>query len=403
MSACSINGVDVKKHVNTLRLFETLSKPWLTGQLGVYDTNNILENMGLVGGEPISFTIETTRSSRSETLHLLAVKGETSSQGLRGMQYTIELIGKQYFGDRANLVQQSFKGATATDIASKIAGQFMGGLDVKVGSVGLIGKDNPYIVSSVKPLKAITDVMKLATFGAYDTGNVAHWADRDGVHMAPLEHLFKTIGVQERFFQEATWGKSWTDIARAEYAIIAASALVNPEAGRASASLVSATNNQERKVLDTLTNKKLFDQMASKVAAGAAAGTGAGKYLGSLFSSAAGGHGGSHNYYMNDSATIPNQSAHHTEKEKAYGAQVANGPQWTIKVPIQPGLRCVVGQGINCKLLPPIGDQTSSIIAAPQTGGDMLIIDAMHEIKLDDVEMAGTSTFRTAKGGYSQS
>lgn len=401
VESCTIRGVDIVKHLNTIRVFETLCKPYITGQLEVLDTNNIIENMGLVGGEPVSFTINSTRSSRTDNLHILSIKGETSTQGLRAMRYTIELIGPEYFGDRGNLVQQSFEGITGTDAISKIHSQFLGdSIDVQVPSIGLLGKDNSYVVSSTKPFKAVNDIIKVLQFAQYQTGNVMHWVDKDGAHLAPLEHLFKTLTPQETFYQEATWGKSWRDIARAEYAIIAASALVNPEQGRTSMTGVSATANQERKVSDLLTNKKVHDNPVAQVVSGAAAGTGIGSFLGSLVSSVTGGHGGSHNYYLNDSSRIPNANSRQTEKEKAYGNQIANGPQFTIKVPIQPGLRCVVGKGIHAKLQPPVGDQTSPFSSPSQTGGDMLIIDAMHEVHLDDTQMAGTSTFRCAKGGW---
>lgn len=398
---CIVNGVDLVRHVSVARAFETLCKPYITGQLEILDTNNVIENMGIVGGEPVSFAINTTRSRRQFDLNILSLKGQTSTANKRAIQYTIELIGPEYYGDRSNLVQQAFKGITATDAVAKIYSQYLGsGIDIMVPSAGLLGKDNSYIVNSTKPFKAISDLKKLMSFTTFQTGNVLNWADRDGHHIAPLEYLFSTISAQQTFIQKGTWGSSWQDLARVENAIIAASAIVNPEeAGRVGLQMISSTSTAERKVIDFLSNKGVFDTMASSVAAGAAVGKGISAFLSAIIGSGPGGHGGEHNYYLNDSSRIPNENVRQTDKEKAYGAQVAGGPQYTIQVPIQTGLQCVVGKGINAQLLPPVGDQTSPFIPTSQTGGLMLVVDAMHECHLDDTSMAGTSIFRCARGG----
>ena len=396
-----INGVDIVRHVKVARVFETLCKPYLTGQIELIDTNNFIENMGLVGGETVSFAINTTRSRRDVELQILSFQGQQSTHNKRAMHYTFELIGSEYFGDRANIVQQAFSGTTATDACSSIYSTYLGSsLDVMVPSSGIIGKDNSYIVKGAKPFKAVSDLKKIMTFGSYKTGNVLNWRDRDGSHLAPLEYLFQTLSAQDTFYERGTWGASIQDLARVENAVIAASALVNPESGRAGLKGISSTQMAERKVLDFLTNKSIFDTMASGMMSGAGVGMGIGNFLGSIVGSVAGGHGGEHNYYISDSSRIPNANVRQTDTEKAYGAQVSGGPQYTIQVPIQSGLRLVVGKGLDARLLPPVGDQTSPFTAESQTGGLMLVVDAMHEAHLDDTQMAGTSTFRCARGGF---
>lgn len=394
-----INGVDIVRHVKVARVFETLCKPYLTGQLELIDTNNFVENMGLVGGETVSFAINTTESRRDVELQILSFHGQQSTTNKRSMHYTFELIGSEYFGDRSNIVQQAFSGTTATDACSSIYGSYLGGgLDVMVPSSGLIGKDNSYIVKGAKPFKAVNDLKKIMTFSSYSTGNVLNWRDRDGSHLAPMEHLFRTMSAQDIFWERGTWGASIHDLARVENAIITSSSLAN-ESGRAGLKAVSSTGMGERKVMDFLTNKHTFNTMASSFAGGSFSGAGLGSLLGSL-GGVVGGHGGEHNYYLNDSSRIPNQFVRQTDAEKSYGAQVSSGPQYTIQVPIRSGIRCVVGKGIDARLLPPIGDQTSPFMGESQVGGLMLVVDAMHEAHLDDIQMGGTSTFRVCKGGF---
>ena len=399
-----LNGVDLVRHVNQLRVYETVCKPYLTASVVIMDTNNILNNMGIVGGEPVSFTINSTQSEYSGEFFVLSIKGGEQSQSLRSQLYTINLIGKEYFGDRGNMVQQSFKGVTGTDIISKIHNQFMGtSLKIPVPSTGLIGKDNAYVISSAKPFKAIADVRKLLTFAQYQTGASLYYRDVNSVNIVPLEHLFATLSSQQTFFQEATWGKSWTDIARSENSIISAGLTSTDDkdgSGRASIQDISSRSTGERKVLDLLTNKKVFDTLSGSIKGGSVSGLSVSNLIGSIVGGVTGGHGGEHNYYVTDSSKVPSENTRQTEREKLYQATVRNGPQHLIKVPIQSGLRCTVGKGITARLLPPIGDTTSPSFAEEQTGGDMLVVDIMHEVHSDDQMMAGTTTFRALKGGY---
>lgn len=154
-------------------------------------------------------------------------------------------------------------------------------------------------------------------------------------------------------------------------------------------------------MFDLLTNKLVYNVKAAQVLAGKVAGTPATAFLGSIASGMAGGHGGQQNYYAVDSSKIPVENTRQTEREKLYQALVKNGPQQTIKVPIQSGAKCTVGKGIYAKLIPPVGDLTGEQLGPQQAGGLMLVVDLMHELMLDDSQMSGTTTMRGVKGGFS--
>lgn len=399
----TISGQELRKHINAVQIFETLCKPYITGRAVLIDTNNIMNTLQLVGGEPVSITINSSRGTYSVDLHVLDVKGNESAQNLRAQSYAIDLIGKEYFGDRTNLVQHSFKGITGTNIIQKLHSQFLQSpLHIPVPSIGLFGQFNPYLVSSVKPFKAVNDIRKLLAFAQYKTGSTMYFKDATGCTLAPLEHLFKTMSTQQTFIQKATWGASLSDLAASEYAIISAIASVDPkQTGRLGTQDISARAMAEKRVVDMLSHKNVFDIGAKLIDVGQTVGIPGVKLIGNILNSVAGGHGGEHNYYMTDSTKIPNENTRNTEREKLYQATVKNGPQWLIKVPIQSGLKVTVGKGIYAKLMPPVGDATSPVFSAEQTGDQMLVVDICHEVHNDDKMMAGTTTMRCVKGGFS--
>jgi hypothetical protein len=398
IQSCVVAGAEMTGKVQRIQLFETLCKPYLTCNLIIQDDNNVINNLRLVGGQPVSiaFTGGAGVMYRA-TLYIHSLKGEPSRKNLRTITYTFDLVGPQYFGDKANLVQQSFSKIKGTDIIQKVHDQFLSEkLSILVPSSGLIGKENGYVISSTKPFKAINDIRKLLTFDAYSTGSTLHWRDNVGNKFAPMEHLFATMSPTVKFEQRNTWGSDWRNVFGAYNAILEASSTINESGtsvGRGIGAVASAAQS-ERKVLDIMGNKRTVDQMLGSVGGGAVSGTAAS--FGSIVNSVTGGHGGSHNYSAFDPTQFPKENLRQTDKSRMYGATIAGGPQLTIKVPIQTGLLCTVGKGILTKLIPPTGDLERG---TERGDGLMLVIDLMHEVHGDGNQMSGTTTMRCAKGG----
>src|SRR5688500_7275653 len=248
------------------------------------------------------------------------------------------MIGKEYYGDRSNMVQQSFSNMTGTDIIQSIQTRFLGsGIHIPIPSAGLLGQKNNYVVSSTKPFKAINDIRKILSFGR---GTVAsmYFRDRDQVNLVKLEHMFSTMGSQQSFVQRNTWGSDWRNVLGAYNAILAASTSVNEKQGRGGAQARSAASQFERKVRDVFSTKKVFSDMIS------------GSGMGGVMNSVTRGHGGWQNFPMFDSTKIPKENVRDVGADAAYTASVADGPQVTIKVPIQTGISCTVGKGVTISL-----------------------------------------------------
>lgn len=396
-----IAGVDFTAHVNQLRVYETIQKPYLTAKITIIDNNNVLDNMGLVGGEPVEFSFDGGDGPTYDaSLYVLKVKGQKSNDSLRAQIYDIECIGVAYFNDKKNLVQKSFKFIPGTQAIQSIHSQYVGtdaGLRILAESIGPLSLQS-YIVSAQKPFKAINDIKKRLNYGGFKSGSTLYYRDRDSYVLGPLEALFAQLSAQQTFYQEATWGKNWFDVVRAQNAIISVVADCDyNDSGRSSMSDIADKVSQEKKVFDFRIKDLAVNKSASMPSIGSIVGSAF-----SLASAVLGGgssHGGKPNYSVMDSAHLPTQldPSAKSEAEQLYGALIKNGPGLTVKVPIQSGIQCTVGKGADLRLLPPVGDVNE--IGPNMASGMYLITDLMHYLCSDDRQMTGVTIFQCARGG----
>jgi hypothetical protein len=388
LQGLTISGLDQTRHVLKLSVFETICKPYITGTLILRDDNNVINTLGLVGGEPISFSFSGGDGlDYSQTLHILTLDGKPSSNNLRSITYTFQMVGPEYFGDKANMIQKPFQKMTGTSIIESIHSMFMSSsISVPVPSTGMLGDKNSITASSTKPFKAINDIRKIITFGGMSGANL-YFRDRYKANMVPVEHLFSG-GSSARFVQKNSWGKNWeaifgggTNDESNYYAILAASTSTMQGAGRG-VQLMAAASQGERKVTDLFSTKKTFDDAIS------------GSGFGGLIASIGGGHGGAQNFPTFDSTKIPKQNVRDTGAERAYLAELSTRPQVTIKVPFQTGVACTAGGGCDIQLIPPMGDLGSTVEAADKVSGPFMIADLCHEISPGEKDVQGTTTMR---------
>lgn len=378
--ACSVAGADFTRQVLKISVFESVCKAYLTGVLVVRDDSNLINALDLQGQEPVSFLFSGGDGlNYSQTMHVLRVKGEPMENNLRTVKYTIDLIGKEYYNDRANMVQQSFQNLPGTQIIQQIQSSFLGSsINIPLHSAGIFGQKNPYVVSSTKPFKAINDIRKMLSFSG-PTSATMYYRDKDGVNLSNLAHMFSTMGSQYSFEQKTTWGADWRNVLGAYNSILAATTLVDQDQGRSSGRLTSATDQFERKVRDLFSTKKPFSDAIS-AASGA-------------ISSVTGGHGGLQHFPVIDSTILQKENIPNTGQDASYSAKVAGGPQVIVKVPLQTGVLCTVGKGVTVSLISPSGDYYASFLA-DRNSGNKLVADLCHTVETGEQGMQGTSTMR---------
>lgn len=378
--SCSIAGADFTRQTLKISVFETVCKPYLTGVVVVRDDSNLINALNLQGGEPVSFNFSAGDGlNYSQNMHILNLKGEPMENNLRSVKYTINVISKEYYSDRSNMVQQSFQNIPGTEIAKKIHGSFIGGaLNVPLQAAGMFGMKNPYVVSSTKPFKAINDIRKMLSFSG-PTSATMYYRDRNQNNLTNLAHMFSTMGSQYSFEQRNTWGSNWRNVLGAYNAILAATTIVDENQGRGSGKVSSLTSQFERKVRDIFSSKKPFSD-AIKSAQG-------------VVNSVTGGHGGLQHFPLFDSTILQKENLPNTGKDAAYTAKVASGPQVMIKVPLQTGILCTVGKGVTVSLIAPSGDYTNGNLRDANSG-NKLVADLCHTVETGEQGMQGTTTMR---------
>lgn len=400
---CWIRGVEVTPQIQGISIFETMCKPYITATISINDSGNIINNLGLRGGEQVVFAVDNGMQNDNaiyeSVQYILSIDETEINDNYRTMFYSIRTATEAFFNNRANIVQQSFMNIPGTAAAAAIHEQYVGGdapLNIGMASLGLIAKTESggYNTNNKKPFKAIKDILERLAYGGINTGSTVYFRDRRQYVMAPLEQLFLTMGSQEHFIQKQTWGTDFTealggnDIYRS---IIHGTTKIDENKGKQRGAM-GAVTAAAAGVLN------MWDQNAGTEAVlmpfATAVITAAEGLAGSF---AKGRMGGLPNVVQTDSR----RQAPSTDQQinmvaqNAFQARVKDGTNYLIKVPCQSGFNVTVGKGITADLLPPIGDADGN--RSQTVGGQMLVADVNHECYFDDREVQGTTIMRAVQ------
>lgn len=387
-----INGVDLRQHVQCIKTYESMCRQYITSTITLIDNNNAVNTLGLKGTEPISYAFDggTTRIYSSNQ-YITTITGEEQSGSLRSVIYTINAVGPAFYLDRANLVQRSDVNIPGSSVIQSIFSQYLSGdapLNI-LPSLGLIAKTEigGFVTANKKPITAIQDIAKKLTYGGYKTGSTMFFRNRDEYVIAPLEHIFNTMGSLESYEQRATWGSEWHHIFTSTNAIVAASTIRDKEdsTGRASATSSAMASMGALNVFDIAKGMEIFPPKFG-ISAG-----GINKFIrGKL--------GGIQNVLQLD--TRRNEPSHdqslNAVQENMFRASVKDGVQYLIKVPIQSGINATVGKGIRAKLLPPTGDLNRGYNNIPS---HFLVADLCHTTFFDSREFSAFTEMRIVSRG----
>ena len=382
----SLGSVRIEELVTDFAVYGSIHSPYLTGKMILNDETNLIENLGMVGEEPVVYSWDAGEGKVfSGTLYVLRLEGDQPAPGLRSQRYTVSLIGKEYFIDKRNLVQQSFSGSPGGSAIKQIHGQFF----PTSLSVETMGSALPkeFIISSQNPLTAIDQIRRSVAWGS--TGNAMYFRDFDKARLATLEQLIAGAS-GPRFIQKATWGLNWVqDQVEAQNAIITCVSKANAECGSASQrgamGDIAGQSIQENKSFDIRQKRPVLNQLAGKFGAGFAG-------FGSTILGAGGGHGGQTNYFVNDlgrgglsQTSIPTRPA-----AGALAASMGNGATFIVTVPIQGGIDLQPGGGAELRLVPPVGDMTEGSSAF---SGMYMIVNLCQSFSLDERDFQAISLF----------
>lgn len=392
----TINGQDITQLVREFSIFESLFNPYISAQVSIIDSTNLINNMQIKGNETVNIVFDIWYGRVYEiTLKVLSLSNETQTQALRAQSYQLNCVSDVYLNNQTQRVQRAFRNITGTDAIQQLHSLIGGGAMNISPSRGFIGEQEAYIVSNQQVWNAIQDIRTRITHDQYRTGAYTYFHDNSGFVLKPLEQLFAELSPTEYFTNDATMGKSWLDAHRQGRNLLGVSSGASfTKGGRFSIADILRTQGQAQIAS--------FNAMSATYNAGQAQTPSGGTTAGTMPNLGGAISGGismlnmfSHDPKLEQFSKMIEKAA----SEQRFIHSVQGGPAYTIQVMIDSGINCTVGKGVYVELAQPIGDMNQSY-GFNTAGGNMLVVNLHHNIKNYDTNPQGTTIMELAKGGF---
>jgi hypothetical protein len=396
----SINGLNLAPYIIEFSISESIFQPFRTAEMTFIDNNNIMKQLKLQGNEDIRIVFDTGSGKVYETkMKLVSPENGNYSNNLRYAGFKLNAVSESFFKNKTTTVQKSFKNITGTDAIKKINEEFkLGGTLNSTASKGYIGENEPYIISNLNPFDAIHGIRTRLASDKYKTGAYTYFEDSNGNFiLKPLEELFDTLQPQAKLTHKPTMGAKWNDMASQ------GSNIIGFQEG---ASFNSGSRFDITDVLNARKSAKVstFDTVQSKYSEGKTKDPNEAKKAGE--------------YNTRDTYTstgprsttlIPHDKrleknsvqAEKSADEQRFIQEIKNGPSCTVQVMLDSGINCTVGKGVSAELAQPVGDMTTYSSGNP-IGGNMLVVNLKHTIKMGSENPRATTVMELAKGGYNK-
>lgn len=396
----SIEGNDISRYVREMSIFESIFRPFRSAQVLIMDNNNIAQQLKQQGNRDVTFAFDCGAGKVYEgKMKILSDNNINSSQNLRTQYYTLNLVSESFLKNATTKVQKSFKNMTGAQAIEKIHGEMgIRGSFNKSDSKGYIGEYEPYIVSNLAPFDAIHGIRTRLTSDRYKTGAYAYYEDGNGdYNLRQLEEMFDQMQVQEQLSHDPTMGKSYKDAYRQGRNIIGFIESTSfSNGGRFN--LVDVLNSRKAARVSTYsTSESKYDKGQIK---DPSSGKSAGEYNVNDTYNSTGAR--STTIIPHDKRLEKNSvQAEKAAEERRYIQEVKNGPACTIQVLLDSGINCTVGKGVSANIAQPIGDMSTASTGS-QIGGDMLVVNLRHHLKMYDSKPRATTILELAKGGMNK-
>lgn len=396
----SVNGTDLGPYVHELSVYESIFTPFRAAEVTIVDTNNIMKGLDIKGNEDVELSFDAGGQIYTAKFKVLSPENGNSSNNMRMQGLKLNLVSEIFLKNKTTTVQKSFKNTTGTDAVKKIFDELgvKGSLQVS-DSKGMIGENEPYISSNQTPFDAIHSIRTRLTSDKYKTGAYCFFEDKDGNYQfKQLEELFDTMSPQAEFTHKATQGANIKDMEGQSYNIIGFQEKTSFSPG-GRFDIGDVMNSRKSAQVSTYsTSEAKFNKGQVKDPAEGKKG-GEFKVNDNYGSS---GKPRSTTIIPHDKRLEKNSvQAEKSAEEQRFIQEVKNGPQCTIQVLIDSGIKCTVGKGVKADISQPIGDMTTAQSGNP-VGGDMLVVNLRHHIKMYESKPRATTILELAKGGYNK-
>ena len=209
---------DIKRNILELSLYESLSVPYITGQILVSDTDKIFERLKINGTERLSLTIRNSNYDLEFKKNFILTRTERKVKVGEGADaYLFYMTEDIFVLDVLKTVSKAYQGTPAGIIESVVAGEFN-------RQFAFIG-DNPaqtaftYIAPYISPLAVIENIKTRATTDAGFPFFVYASLSDDIIRMKSLSSILEETPINKRPFVYSVAASSAPDSLSRAFAV----------------------------------------------------------------------------------------------------------------------------------------------------------------------------------------
>ena len=126
-----INGEDVTEAIAQVLIIQDMLTPFISCQIDVIDTTNMITNLGIKVGSKVSITLKTeqgfdTDASRNITLTIYDI-GNKRQQNHKALSYTLQASQEDFIKNQTERVCKAFEGKKPHEIVKEVVREYLSG------------------------------------------------------------------------------------------------------------------------------------------------------------------------------------------------------------------------------------------------------------------------------------
>lgn len=406
----TIKGMDLLAVLVEAKMYQSLLRPFIVCDFQMRDYDGFGNQLKLVGGEPVSFTIMSRENIAIRWNGFVTKQtGEIDIDKRRLKGTIITATNQAYIRNDMNKVTGSWKNIPGSSLIAEIHKKYLGGEPIHrmAPSLGMIGEKEPFILRNERPFDSIAKIRYAITSSAYSkSGAYTYFRDIDGYVLLPLEQLFAEASsdvnkeaLKNYFIERETIGSDALDAFATNNNILDFKAMTTfGGTGTGFSSIAQSASGVSNHTWDFMGNQ------FKKGPRGNPSPPGFGKGFPAIFGGFSGVADSLMNYIPHDKRM--NKISPKDIKaggEKLTAEMVQNGPGYKMAVLFDLGAQLTVGRGVFAEPIPPNEGLVDAFHRQPKdrAGGLGLIINLTHTIKnVGETRPQGITVVECAQGGF---
>ena len=187
-------GIDIRRIITQINLYESINQPFITGDVTVSDSVGIIESMPLVGEEQIILDLETPGQPNNSSLRrrhrfLVYKLGGVESIAIKNKLFVLNIVSIEMVTDLNCKISKTFKGNLSSIVSKLISGQ--PGLNTdKLIDADSTTNNHTFTANFWTPIQTIKYICD-HSIGDGNNPSFVFYEDKDGFKFKTLDSLYK--------------------------------------------------------------------------------------------------------------------------------------------------------------------------------------------------------------------